>query len=293
LSVVVTAASLARLILLGAIWGASFAFMRVAVPAFGPVLMIELRLALAALVLSLAAWLLARPLRARENLRHFAFVGGVNSALPFLLFAYAAQTLPASLLAVFNALAPIFGAAIAALWLGTAIGRRLALGLGLGCLGVAVLTWERTAEAWGGGAVDATIPAIGAGILAPLCYGVAGVYIKRFVTDLDPFAIAWGSMVGAALLALPFALAAPAPAAPTMREWGAVAMLGAVCTGAAYIVNFRLIADLGPARAMTVTFLIPLFGVLWGALFLDEAATPALALGGALIVAGTALAARP
>jgi drug/metabolite transporter (DMT)-like permease len=281
------------LVLLGAIWGSSFLFMRIAVPYFGPPTLIGIRLGLAALLLAAVAAATARPLPWRTQWRHYVAIGTVNSAAPFLLFAYAATTLPASVLSLFNSLAPICGAIIAAIWLKTPIAKRTAAGLACGVLGVIVLTSEHLMAARLSGEGSRLGLSFTAALGAPILYGIAATYIKRYAVQSDPFGNAHGSMWAATLIAFPFAVGAAPAAMPTPTASAAAAVLGLLCTGAAYILQFRLIADLGPTRALTVAFLIPVFGVLWGALFLGEPITAMLVLGGALIVAGMYLTIRP
>ena len=278
-------ASIFRLIALAAIWGGSFLFMRIGAPVFGPGVMIELRVGLAAVFLWLVCRFLGRQTRLLQQWRHFLIIGLLNSALPFMLFAYAAQTLSASLLAILNSAAPIYGALIAAVWLRQPVTRSAAAGLLLGVAGVATLV---------AGSVmlkgDDWWWAIAAGLAAPFCYGLASVYTKQSSTAVDPTDNAHGSMWAAAILVLPFALLQPIRQTPTPFDWIAVSALAIVCTGAAYLMFFRLIKDVGAMRALSVTFLIPVFGVLWGALFLGETVGWSKLFGGALVLCGTALA---
>lgn len=278
-----------RLITLGAIWGSSFLFMKVAVPAFGPAALIEIRLLLAAILLAAVATVSRRPLNWQSNWRHHFVIGGVNSAIPFLCFAYAAQTLPASLLSLFNSLAPVFGALVSAIWLQTPISRKTAAGLAAGVSGVALLSLEHVLTIPVNATAADVLLAIGAASIAPLCYGVAATYIKWSSQRVDAFSNAHGAMWSATLIAAPLALTSPPSGDITPLSIGAVAVLGLVCTGAAYLLQFRLFADLGPTRGLTVTYLIPVFGVLWGVLFLDEPVGWTLVAGGALLLLGTAL----
>ncbi|MCB1943808.1 MAG: DMT family transporter [Candidatus Accumulibacter sp.] len=278
------AASITRLFCLAALWGASFLFMRVSVPAFGPVALIMWRVAIAAVFLWLASRLVRQPLRLGHRWKHFLIIGILNSALPFLLFAYAAQTLPASLLAILNATSPLFGAAIGAVWLRTSLTGAVALGLGCGLAGVTVLVGQNLALVGG-----SEWAAIAAGLLAPLSYSLASLYTRARPGLATPFDNAHGSMWMAALVVLPLFLFAPLRQAPDAADWLAVALLGVLCTGAAYLLYFRLIDDVGATRALSVTFLIPVFGVLWGTLFLDEAIGWHTVLGGTLILTGIAL----
>jgi drug/metabolite transporter (DMT)-like permease len=277
-------ADAARLVALAAIWGASFIFIRVAVVPLGPVATAELRVVLASV--TLLAWLgfAGIGLGLREHWRLYLAVGTLNSALPFALWAFSAIHLPASYLVVLNATSPLFGAAVSAVWLRERITARAALGLAAGVAGVAMLVGLGPV-----GPTPAVLWAIAAGALAALLYAVAAAYMKRRSSAVDAAAVATGSQLGATLVLAPL-LAPLAPVAwPTPGEWAAVVALGVLCTGVAYLLYFRLIADVGPTRALTVTFLIPLFGMLWGALFLGEAITPVMAAGCALVLAGTAL----
>jgi drug/metabolite transporter (DMT)-like permease len=278
-----TTASLIRLLSLSAIWGASFLFMRVAVPVLGPVWLIEWRVLLAAVLLALAARWFRYPLNLRVHWRHYLFLGLFNMALPFLFFAWAAQSLSASLLSILNATAPIWGAVIALVWGRAPLAPRALVGLALGVAGVAVLVgFDATTLRAGSGA------AVVAALLAPLCYAIATHYAKT-AGRFKPYANAHGSLWAAVLLlaiALPFAPVS-VPAAPVV--WVSVAALGLLCTGVAYLLYFRLVEDLGAAPALTVTFLIPVFGILWGHLFLGEAVGWHTLAGALVVLTGTAL----
>lgn len=278
-----TAASLVRLLILSAIWGGSFLLIRVGAPAIGPVPLMEARVLLAAIFLAGVGLLLRRPLAWRAHWRHYLLVGFFNSALPFLLFGYAALTLSAAMLSILNATSPLWGALIAAVWQRTPLGRRTLAGLALGVTGVGLLVgFDRVALQPGAGA------AIAASLAAALCYAVASNYTKTAKT-VEPFANAHGSMWAASLLLLPALLAFPPAATPAAGIVVAVVALGVVCTGVAYLLYFRLIEDIGAAPALTVTFLIPLFGTTFGWLFLDEAIGWHTLAGGAIVIVGTAL----
>lgn len=277
------AANFAKLVALAAIWGGSFLFMRLAVPTLGPVLTIEGRLLSAALFLAVVALLLKKPLMLRKNWKHFLILGFFNSGLPFLLFAYAAQTLSASMLSVLNATAALWGALITAAWTRQRLAPRTLVGLALGIIGVALLVgFDHVASRPGAGL------AIAAGLTAAFCYGIASLYAK-LAPAVDPFANTHGSMWGAALVVLP-ALALSAPVAtPSGGVLGAVLALGVLCSGIAYLMYFKLIADVGAASALAVTFLTPLFGILWGCLFLHEVLGWYTLPGAVLVISGTAL----
>ena len=277
------AASTVRLLLLAAIWGGSFLFMRVAAPILGPTLLITWRVALAAIFLIVIALLQRRAIRMRTHWPHYLILGASNSALPFLLFAFAAQTLSASLLSILNATAPIFAAAIASIAKRALPAPRVALGLVLGVLGVVVLA-SFDAVMLRPGAVVALL----AGLGASLSYGLASTYAKS-APNVDAFSNALGSMCAATLLVAPAVPFFPAHAAADNDVILAVVGLGVVCSGVAYLLYFRLIADLGPASALTVTFLIPVFGVLWGRVFLGEPIGMHTLAGSTIVVVGTAL----
>ncbi len=288
--------SLFRLILLAALWGGSFLFLRLGVPSFGAGWLIELRVAIAFVFLLLVGHWLGRSIVWRAHWRHYTLMGLFNSAAPFLLFAYAAQSLPASLLSIFNSTAPIWGALLGLLFLRIAVSPSAAVGLMLGVGGVAVLTL-------GGGAslpAGSALPIIAAS-LAPVCYAIASTLARRAAesssasnsasnpNSLGAFENAAGSMGASSILVLPLCLLLPMNSPPDVLAWGSALALGVLCTGMAYLLYFRLISDVGPMKALSVTFLIPIFGTLWGVLFLGETLSSELLLGGGLILAGTLL----
>ncbi len=277
--------NLLDLLLLAAVWGGSFLFMRVAVKEFGPIALIELRVGLAALFLLPAAmWRGKLPLIARRW-KALLVVGTLNAAIPFLLYAYAAQSLGAGFLSVANAVTPVWGAVVGWLWLKDRLPWMRSLGLLIGFLGIVVLVWDKLNFQAGG-----TGPAVLAAVSAPVFYGIAANFTKRFLTGVDALASATGSMIGASLVLLPLAISAWPEAPASAAAWISTILLAVVCTGAAYIVFFRLIANVGPTAAVSVTFLVPIFGVVWGAWFLDENITTSIAVGAAVILVGTALA---
>jgi len=281
-------ANMLRLVALAAIWGGSFLFMRIAAPVLGPAVLIEYRVGFAALFLALVAWVFhlrgnGAPLELRRHWKHYLILGLFNSALPFLLFAFAARTLSASVLSVLNATAPMWGALVGAVWGRQPVSGRSALGLLLGTAGVAMLVgFDHVAERPGAGI------AVGAALVAAFSYSIASQYAKS-APSVAPFANAHGSMWAAAVLVLPLAFFFPAPGEPTMGIMAAVLALGVVCSGIAYIIYFKLIEEVGTTSALTVTFLNPLFGILWGALFLHEAIGWHTVLGSAIVLIGTAL----
>ncbi|HEX9171869.1 MAG TPA: DMT family transporter [Telluria sp.] len=276
-------ANLLRLIVLAAIWGGSFLFMRISAPVLGPAVLIEYRVAFAALFLALVGLFLKKRLGLRDNWKHFLILGFFNSALPFLLFAYAASTLSASVMAVVNATAPMWGALLGAVMTRQPVGLRVALGLVLGTCGVALLVGFDPVTTRPGAAI-----AIVAVLIAAMSYSIASQYAKT-AKSVEPFANAHGSMWAAALLVLPLVPFFPAPHEPTVGIMGAALALGIVCSGIAYILYFKLIDEVGTTSALTVTFLSPIFGILWGVLFLRETIGWYTIAGSAIVLAGTAL----
>lgn len=282
------AASIIDFVLLAAIWGSSFLFMRYAVVDFGFVGTAAVRVAIASAFLLPLMLLRGQGPELHRQWKKVFVLGMLNSGLPFLLFAYALLAITTGLSAILNATVPLFGALIAWLWLKERPGGSRVLGLVIGFAGVALLAWDKAsfkpdasgiAPAW----------AVLACLLATVCYGIAANATKRYLTGVPALALATGSQMGATLgLALPALLSWPARP-PGTQAWLAVVAVGILCTGIAYILYFRLIDQVGPARAVAVTFVLPVFAVVYGAVFLDEAVTAWMVTCGAVIVLGTAL----
>ena len=269
--------------MLAAIWGGSFLFMRIAANPLGPAVLIEARVLCAAITLLLVSFSLKGKLSFNAHSKHFFILGLFNTALPFLCFAYAAQTLNASTLAILNSTAPIWAAIIGAIWTKTALESKVLLGLGIGVTGVTVLVgWD----AFNIGQ-EAIIP-IFAAVMAAFSYGIASNYTKT-APKVEAFNNAHGSMWAAVLIVLPFVFFMPMREAPDLTITASVILLGAVCTGLAYLLYFNLINELGAPSALSVTFLIPVFGILWGNLFLDEAIGINTMIGSVLVITGTML----
>lgn len=268
----------AILVALAAIWGGSFLFQRVAAKDFGPFPMVEVRLALGALVL-LPFLLRERARFTRSRWLALIGIGALNTTLPFLLFAWGAERAPAGISAISNSMAVPFAALAAFFVFGERIGTRRATALLAGLVGVAVLASGHVA----GSNIGA---AVAAGTLAALMYGVSANLLKRYLSDLPPAALAAAALLCGALELAPLALATwPASPIPA-HSWASVVALGVLCTGLAYALYFRLIQRIGAPRAAMVTWLVPVFGVAWGWLFLGEPLTPSMAVGGALILGG-------
>ncbi len=275
--------NLLQLLCLAAIWGGSFLFMRIAAHSFGPAYLIEARVGFAALSLFLVAQLLRRSLPIRQHWPHFLILGLINTAVPFLLFAYAALTLNVSTLSILNSTAPIWGAVIGFLWHGTPLSRKAVAGLLLGVSGVAVIVgWDMVAIGH-----HAALPMVCAA-LAAASYGLATNYTKQ-APQVSAFENAHGSMWAACLWVAPLMWFVPLREMPSSLEWGAVILLGVICTGLAYLIYFRLVKAIGAASTLSVTFLIPVFGILWGYWILDEPIGLNTLFGTLLVLAGTML----
>lgn len=276
-------ASVLRLILLASIWGGSFLFMRLTANSLGPVFLIEGRVLAAALCLLLISFCLRRKLPFLSHLKHFFIIGAFNTAFPFLMFAYAAQTLNASTLAILNSTAPLFGAVIASVWQKERLKLKAGVGLLIGMLGVCVLVGQQALSLGEQG-----IWSIFACLFAAFMYGLSANYTK-VAPAVPPFENAHGSMWAAVIIVLPLLPLIPIRDPITLPISLSVLTLGIVCTGFAYLLYFRLVKDDGPASALSVTFLVPLFGILWGYLFLEEAIGLNTFLGALLVISGTIL----
>lgn len=260
--------------------------MRLGAGEFGAVPFAGLRAGIAALLL-LPSLVLRRGLAdLRHHWKPFVLIGLTQSALPFVLFSFAATALTTGLSAILGATTPLFAAIISWAWLGERLQASRVTGLLVGFAGVVWLAWDKAAVKSSGPAVGWAILAC---LLAALLYGYSANYTKRCAAGVPPLAVAAGSQLASALmLALPAAWSWPATM-PSGRAWSALLTLAIACTTVAYVLFYGLIARVGAARTVTVTFLIPVFGVLWGTLFLGEAITPGMTLGCAVILTGTGL----
>ena len=275
-------------LLLSALWGASFLFMRIAVIEFGALPTAALRVAVAALVLFPLLWLRGLLPQLRQHWKKIFVVGALNSGIPFALFCFALLSISTGLSAILNATVPLFGALVAWFWLRDRPTPSRILGLAVGFAGVALLAWDKAsfkpdasgiAPAW----------AVLACLAACLCYGIAASFTKRHLGGLPPLVTAGGSQIGATVvLALPALWLRPT-AMPGLKAWMAVLAVGIVCTGVAYVIYFRLIEAVGPARALALPIVRRAIAGPAGALFLGEAVTGWMLLCAAVIVAGTAL----
>ncbi len=276
---------IAELLLLAALWGGSFLFMRIAAPVLGPVWLIEFRVLLAGLVLLPLLLRLNYLHQLRQNLVPLLVVGSINSAIPFLLLAFASVSLPAGFTSILNATAPLFGTIVAAVWLKERLTPTRMVGFGLGFAGVVILIGVPPIAA-----TSAFLVAVLAGLLAALMYAIAAPYIKQSLADVPSLVVTTGSQLAAAVLllpALPFTIPQQIPSFTVVMAVIALALLS---TAFAYILYFRLIQNVGSTKALTVTYLIPLFAMLWGAITLQEAVSLSMLIGCGLVLLGTAIA---
>lgn len=272
----------ARLIALAAIWGASFLFIRITAPAIGAVATADVRMLIAGGALAAYYALTGFDIEWRRWWRWYLLIGVLNSAAPFLLFAYAALELSVSQLVVANATSPMWGALLSALLLRERLSLARIAGLVLGVGGVALVSGAQGSAAW---------LALAAALGAAFSYGLTGVVLRRWARETSARGMAAGTLVLGGVLLLPWVVASPPPW-PSMTVVITMLALGLVCGAIAYVMYFRLIADIGATGALTVTYLVPLFGVLWGALFLGEVPSMQVIAGGLVVIAGTVLVLR-
>ena len=284
-----------RLLALAAIWGASFLFMRIIAPVIGTVPTAFFRVSIAAAGLLLILALMRTHWDFRGKFKTVLLLGVINSGIPATMYSVAAQVLPAGYSAIFNATTPLMGVLIGGLFFSERLSLSKMAGVALGLFGVAILTRA------GPVAFDLEL-LMGAlaCLVATTCYGFAGFLARRWLDQqggLDSRLSALGSMLGATLFLLPLfgysVISQPPVSWGGWSVWLSLLGLGLGCTAFAYILYFRLLTSIGPVKSMTVTFMIPPFGVLWGALFLDEPLSMAHVYGGLLITAALWMVLRP
>jgi len=270
--------------LLAAIWGASFIFMKIGSPEFGPILFMAMRTLVASLFLIPLLFINKKQSALSGRWHKIFIVGTLNTALPFVLFGWATLTLSAGNTSVLNGTTPMFGALVAYFWLKDKLSFSAAVGIFLGFLGVYLLMFDKIMIENS----PVILPTL-AVMLAALCYGISANYTKMYLSGISPLALAAGSQISATVLLLPLSLFFLPETLPSTNATLSVIALGIVCTGVAYILFFRLIDALGPTKAISVTYLIPVFGILWGVIFLNETITYWTILGAIVICLGVAL----
>jgi len=259
--------------------------MHLSVGDFGPLALVEIRVGFAALFLLTAAGLRGQLAPLWKNVRHIALAGIFAAGIPFLFFNYAAQSVPSGMMAVINAMTPMVGALVARVWLKEHLTLARLVGLCLGFTGIVILVWGDISLARSGS---------GLGVIACLaassCYGFAACYTTRYLKGVEPMAMAAGSISASAILLMPTAVIAWPSTPVSGLAWAAALALSLVCTGLAYIIFYGLIDRVGASRSITVTFLVPIFGILWGMIFLSEPLTLRMIVATAIVLLGTLLA---
>jgi drug/metabolite transporter (DMT)-like permease len=274
---------------LGALWGSSFLFMHFAAAEFGAMATAAGRVGIAAAFLLPIVLVKGLLPELQHHWKKIFFMGIFNSAIPFACFAFSLLSITTGLSSILNATVPMFGALVAWVWLKDKPAPTRIVGIAIGFTGISLLAWGKASfKPDASGAVTGW--AVLACLLACLCYGIAASFTKKYMGGIHPMVTAAGSQIGATLgLLVPAIWLWPARP-PSTSAWLALVVLGVACTGIAYIFYFRLIEKAGPQRTLTVTFLIPVFAVIYGAVFLREAVTPWMLLCAVVIVCGTALA---
>lgn len=273
-----------ELCVLSLLWGAAYLFMRAAVPEFGPAPLIALRLGLAALMLlPLLIWRGGMP-ELRAHPRQLLLLGIPLTALPFVLLAYASLHITAGLVAVLNATAPLFAALIAHYFLKERLGAWRVLGLVVGFAGVGMLMWGSVSFKTGSGVL-----AVLAVLITSTFWGVGANYARQHLHGVDSMVITVGTLLAASVFLAPFAWVTWPSVLPSARAWAELAFLGVASSGLGFLLYFRLLRRIGPVRAMSVTFLNPVVAIASGAVYLGEAVTLEMVLGGAVVLLGTAL----
>jgi drug/metabolite transporter (DMT)-like permease len=270
------------LVCLGAIWGSSFIFMRVLAPILGPIATADLRVLIGGATLLVYYLVVSFDAEWKLYWKQYLVIGVLNSAIPFSLFSFAALHIPAGYSAVLNSTAPLFGSVFSAIWLNEPLTARKIIGVVLGATGVALVARIGVTSN-----IDEhfTISLV-ACLVAAMCYSLTGIYIKKYASKAKSLGVAGASQLFAGVALLPLL-----PFAPIRGEISSIVVanmlaLAIVCSAVAYVLYFRLISELGPTKALTVTFLIPVFGMIWGALFLNEQITMSMLGGAGMIVFG-------
>jgi drug/metabolite transporter (DMT)-like permease len=270
--------------MLSVLWGGSFLFIRVAVPALGPFLLVELRVGLAAAALLLYALAAGSMPKIRGRWRSFLVLGFLNAAVPFSLISAAETHLTASLAAILNSTTVMFTAIVAAVWMGDTLTARKAIGIVLGIVGVSVLVgWDPLPL---NGIV---LLAVAAMLLASLSYALGATYAKQSFSGIPPVGMALGQLGGAVALLLPLAVVSLPERAPSIVVIFSMLGLAFLSTAVAYLIYFRLIENVGPTSTVTVTLLVPVFGLLFGVLLLEEPFGPGTLAGLGIILTSVVL----
>ena len=274
---------LTALVYLGAVWGGAFLFFRIAAPEVGPVWAAELRVGIAALALVVFTGRSSLG-HLRGRLRQVAIVGATFSAIPFTLISIGSLVLPASFGALLNAMTPMFTALVGVVWVGQQLTRKVIVGLGFGFAGVLVLVGWSPLELNG-----ETLFAVAATIGATVSYAFAGTYVRRSLPDVPGTALATGQLASATIILLPVAILSGPPGTPSVGGAVSLVALGLLSTALAWPVFFRVLSRNGATAASTSTFVVPVFGMLWGSLALGERIGPEFIAGFGLVLVSLVL----
>ncbi len=273
-----------KLILLSAIWGSSFIFMRILSPAIGPITTSFVRLFIAGSFFLIFYRIKSIQLNIKDNLKTIAIIALVNTSIPFTLYAIAALYVPAGISAITNSMSPMFGMIFSIIMLKKSTSLKGLTGLALGIIGVALIT--------GGGATTLslnTIYGVGASLIAAMCYGLGSVLIMKYAVNIRPIIMAGSSQFIASLYLIPILPFQNATIQVDKAVVFSMLALALICSALAYLIYYNLVAEIGPTKTLTVTFLIPIFSLLWGAIFLSETITIYTVLGMIIVLLGTKL----
>ena len=275
---------ISELIFLSAIWGSSFLFLRLTSPVFGSIFLIEMRVLSGLAVLLPLVLFLGKLAEFQKHWKMIAIVSLMNMAIPFCFFAFSAVYIGAGLLSIINATVPIFSACVAYVVYKERLSRGSLLGLLIGFLGVVVLMFN-PGESFGSSGWLAILSAL----LACLLYGTAINLTVNNLQGVSGLTITAGGLFVSSLVLLPFALWARPEVLPVGNIWWSVFALGIVCTGFGFVMFYRLIDRIGAGRAIMTTYLIPVFSILWGNIFLGESVTLIMVVGCILVLLGVGL----
>lgn len=253
------------LLLISAIWGGSFIFMKELSPVFGPVLTSSLRLLSASLFLFIVFFFQKYKINWKKNFKIFFILGLTNSAIPFTLYAYAALYISPSISVILNSTAPMFGAVFSYFIIKEKLSFKKILGLLLGTIGVGVISSITFSES----SLELYISVFGC-IAAAVLYGFSGVYVKKYAGHIEAKELTLGSITISGITLLPFMVFSPITGTVTLGLIGMVIAFGVLCTAVAYLIYYYLLKEIGPVKALTVTYLMPVFGILFSYLFYSE-----------------------
>jgi len=276
------------LILLSTIWGGSFIFMRVLAPVFGAVGTANIRLLIGAIFLLTIYRLIRYQIHWKRDWKLFLVIGIINSALPFTFFSFAALHIPASISVVINSMTPMFGALFEKIILKGSLTINKLMGLVIGTIGVIIISGSKTLS----GTPESYV-AIFACLAATFCYGLSGALVKKYGKQVEAKAMAGGSQLFAGFVLLPFLATSGFSTPITYDIILTVIVFGVLCSAIAYLIYYHLINTAGPTIALSVTFLMPVFGILWSKIILNEVITGQMILGAFIILIGIYLIIKP